>query len=89
MADLDTVHKITEKIKSGMTQMIGTSGTVTTLGGLHLGLERYDRAMVDAHARRLRDGQCFGHDSPHRKTGAIERGAERFARGVGRGCGDV
>jgi exopolyphosphatase/guanosine-5'-triphosphate,3'-diphosphate pyrophosphatase len=27
--------------------MIGTSGTVTTLGGLHLNLERYDRAAVD------------------------------------------
>ena len=30
-----------------MVQMIGTSGTVTTLGGLHLGLARYDRAAVD------------------------------------------
>jgi exopolyphosphatase/guanosine-5'-triphosphate,3'-diphosphate pyrophosphatase len=44
---LDAAHKITEKVKAGLTQMIGTSGTVTTLGGLHLGLERYDRAMVD------------------------------------------
>ena len=43
----DAAHKIGEKIKSGLGQMIGTSGTVTTLGGLHLGLERYDRAMVD------------------------------------------
>lgn len=27
--------------------LLGTSGTVTTLGGLHLGLERYDRRRVD------------------------------------------
>ena len=27
--------------------MIGTSGTVTTLGATHLGLTRYDRARVD------------------------------------------
>lgn len=27
--------------------LLGTSGTVTTLGGLHLGLERYDRRKVD------------------------------------------
>jgi exopolyphosphatase/guanosine-5'-triphosphate,3'-diphosphate pyrophosphatase len=43
----DAAHQITAKIKAGVTQMIGTSGTVTTLGGLHLGLERYDRAAVD------------------------------------------
>lgn len=28
-------------------QIIGASGTVTTLGALHLGLQRYDRAKVD------------------------------------------
>jgi exopolyphosphatase/guanosine-5'-triphosphate,3'-diphosphate pyrophosphatase len=27
--------------------LLGTSGTVTTLGGLHLGLARYDRRKVD------------------------------------------
>jgi exopolyphosphatase/guanosine-5'-triphosphate,3'-diphosphate pyrophosphatase len=27
--------------------LIGTSGTVTTLAGLHLGLERYERQKVD------------------------------------------
>lgn len=27
--------------------LLGTSGTVTTLGGLHLGLDRYDRRRVD------------------------------------------
>ncbi len=34
-------------IAAGSIQMIGTSGTVTTLGGLSLGLPRYDRTAVD------------------------------------------
>ena len=44
-------HGINEKMRSrqggGGVQMIGTSGTVTTLAGVHLGLERYDRDQVD------------------------------------------
>jgi exopolyphosphatase/guanosine-5'-triphosphate,3'-diphosphate pyrophosphatase len=43
----DAAHGIKDKVAAGVTQMIGTSGTVTTLGGLHLGLERYDRSAVD------------------------------------------
>ncbi|MEZ5839374.1 MAG: Ppx/GppA family phosphatase [Hyphomicrobiales bacterium] len=31
----------------GRVHMLGTSGTVTTLAGVHLGLERYDRRRVD------------------------------------------
>jgi exopolyphosphatase/guanosine-5'-triphosphate,3'-diphosphate pyrophosphatase len=43
----EALHGIGEKIAAGATQMIGTSGTVTTLGGLHLNLPRYDRTAVD------------------------------------------
>jgi len=43
----EAVHRIGDKIAARDVQMIGTSGTVTTLGGLHLKLERYDRAAVD------------------------------------------
>ncbi len=34
-------------IQSPGFHLLGTSGTVTTLGGLHLGLEKYDRRQVD------------------------------------------
>lgn len=34
-------------LAAGQLQMLGTSGTVTTLAGIHLGLPRYDRAQVD------------------------------------------
>ncbi len=34
-------------LADGRVQMIATSGTVTTLGAMHLGLQRYDRSRVD------------------------------------------
>jgi exopolyphosphatase / guanosine-5'-triphosphate,3'-diphosphate pyrophosphatase len=40
-------HRILRKIRAGMVQMLGSSGTVTTLAGIHLALPRYIRAMVD------------------------------------------
>lgn len=36
-------------------QMIGTSGTVTTVGAVHLGLTRYDRNKVDGMEMRAED----------------------------------
>ncbi len=44
MADEDALRK---SIAHGRVHMLGTSGTVTTLAGVHLGLERYDRRRVD------------------------------------------
>ncbi|MBV9079369.1 MAG: Ppx/GppA family phosphatase [Methylobacteriaceae bacterium] len=35
--------------------LLGTSGTVTTVGGIHLGLERYDRRRVDGMWMRASD----------------------------------
>lgn len=34
-------------ISAGQVQMLGTSGTVTTLAGINLNLARYDRSLVD------------------------------------------
>lgn len=39
----------------GEVQMVGTSGTVTTLAAVHLGLRRYDRARVDGLVIDFRD----------------------------------
>jgi len=36
-----------ESVRAGRVQMLGTSGTVTTLVGVHLGLARYERQRVD------------------------------------------
>lgn len=40
-------EKLRQMIANHPVHLIGTSGTVTTLAGLHLGLERYERAKVD------------------------------------------
>src|SRR5690348_14744142 len=40
-------EKLRQMIAEHPVHMIGTSGTVTTLAGLHLGLERYERQKVD------------------------------------------
>jgi len=40
-------QKLRQMIDDHAVHLIGTSGTVTTLAGLHLGLERYERQKVD------------------------------------------
>ncbi len=47
LASFEVDYKIETTDKRENFQMIGTSGTMTTLAGLHLGLERYDRKQVD------------------------------------------
>jgi exopolyphosphatase/guanosine-5'-triphosphate,3'-diphosphate pyrophosphatase len=43
----DRRHGILPRLSDNAVQMMGTSGTVTTLGALHLRLDRYDRSLVD------------------------------------------
>jgi exopolyphosphatase/guanosine-5'-triphosphate,3'-diphosphate pyrophosphatase len=43
----DRTHSIAACVMRGEAQMLGTSGTVTTLAGVHLDLPRYDRSLVD------------------------------------------
>jgi exopolyphosphatase/guanosine-5'-triphosphate,3'-diphosphate pyrophosphatase len=43
----EEAHGIGERVASGEVQMLGSSGTVTTLAGIHLGLPRYNRSIVD------------------------------------------
>ena len=40
-------HDMQSAIKAGEVHMLGTSGTVTTLAAVHLGLTHYDRSRVD------------------------------------------
>jgi len=40
-------NKLKQMIDSDPVHLLGTSGTVTTLAGLHLGLDRYERSKVD------------------------------------------
>ena len=47
LAAFEQVHCIAHEIRCGGVQLLGTSGTVTTLAGVVLGLTRYRRAQVD------------------------------------------
>lgn len=51
----DAAHGISTAIQAGGVQMLGASGTVTTLAGIHLDLPRYDRARVDGIRLRAED----------------------------------
>lgn len=48
-------EKLRQMIDEHSVHLIGTSGTVTTLAGLYLGLERYDRSKVDGLWMRNED----------------------------------
>jgi exopolyphosphatase/guanosine-5'-triphosphate,3'-diphosphate pyrophosphatase len=43
----ETEHRLRERMGHLGTHLLGTSGTVTTVAGVHLGLPRYDRKQVD------------------------------------------
>jgi len=46
----EEVHRIGQEIRQGGVRMIGTSGTVTTLAGVSLKLDRYRRGVIDGAA---------------------------------------
>jgi exopolyphosphatase / guanosine-5'-triphosphate,3'-diphosphate pyrophosphatase len=43
----DETYGIRAAMARGEVQMLGTAGTVTTIAGVHMGLSRYNRAVVD------------------------------------------
>ncbi|MGH7045904.1 MAG: Ppx/GppA phosphatase family protein [Stellaceae bacterium] len=47
LAPFERIHRIGRLIRTRRVQMLGSSGTVTTLAGIHLALPRYIRALVD------------------------------------------
>ncbi len=47
LQDFEEKYQIYEAIKNQEIQVIGTSGTVTVLGAVHLNLSRYNRSAVD------------------------------------------
>ena len=47
LANFDDMYCISQELRQGGVQMLGTSGTVTTLAGVALNLARYRRLLVD------------------------------------------
>lgn len=58
----DGTHQIAAKVPAGGVQMLGTSGTVTTLAGLRLNLRRYVRDRVDGTTLNFDDVRRLAHD---------------------------
>jgi exopolyphosphatase/guanosine-5'-triphosphate,3'-diphosphate pyrophosphatase len=55
-------HGFRDRLRRGRAHLLGTSGTVTTVAGIHLGLRRYDRSRVDGYWMRTRDALAVTHD---------------------------
>jgi exopolyphosphatase/guanosine-5'-triphosphate,3'-diphosphate pyrophosphatase len=47
LAPFEATHRFRERLARRSVHLLGTSGTVTTIAGVLLGLERYDRKRVD------------------------------------------
>ena len=47
LSPFEEKHQITQKITNEKFHLLGTSGTVTTVAGIHLKLEQYDRRRID------------------------------------------
>ncbi|TWB14176.1 exopolyphosphatase/guanosine-5'-triphosphate,3'-diphosphate pyrophosphatase [Nitrospirillum amazonense] len=59
LADFDARNDIRREVAAGRVQMLGTSGTVTTLAGIRLGLTRYDRSQVDGSWLGLEEARAI------------------------------
>lgn len=55
LQDFEEKHHISEAIAKQEIQVLGTSGTVTVLGAVHLNLPRYNRSAVDGLALSRQD----------------------------------
>jgi exopolyphosphatase/guanosine-5'-triphosphate,3'-diphosphate pyrophosphatase len=47
LAPFESAHRISQRMGDRSRHLLGTSGTVTTVAGVYLGLPRYDRNQVD------------------------------------------
>ena len=59
LAPFEKRHRIGADIEAGRVHMLGTSGTVTTLGAIYLDLPRYDRSRVDGLSIRLESAHAI------------------------------
>lgn len=57
VAEFERQNGVASRLKGRKVHLLGTSGTVTTVAGILLGLPRYDRAKVDGCWIKVRDAQ--------------------------------
>jgi exopolyphosphatase/guanosine-5'-triphosphate,3'-diphosphate pyrophosphatase len=66
LARFESVHCIAHEIRNGDVRLLGTSGTVTTLAGVAMGLVRYRRPLVD--------GTVMTAEAAHRALAELRAG---------------
>ena len=62
LTPFEAKHAITPHISGRRVHLLGTSGTVTTVAGIQLGLARYDRSQVDGCWMKVKDAQRVTYD---------------------------
>ena len=62
LTPFEAKHQVTSRILGRRVHLLGTSGTVTTVAGILLGLTRYDRAQVDGCWLKVKDAQAVTYD---------------------------
>lgn len=89
LADSNSDKRYTKLFQQGRGHLIGTSGTITSLAGVHLGLERYQRNRVDGLWMRSADvvtiARRLGGKSPEERAAEACLDADR-ARLIVAGC---
>jgi exopolyphosphatase / guanosine-5'-triphosphate,3'-diphosphate pyrophosphatase len=78
---IEQSHRIAARIAAGEVQMLGSSGTVTTLAAVHLRLRRYSRRRIDGTVLRFDDlrraSRSLASQSHDERVGNPCIGAER------------
>jgi exopolyphosphatase / guanosine-5'-triphosphate,3'-diphosphate pyrophosphatase len=62
LCEFEARNAIAAAVAEGRVQMLGTSGTVTTLAGIHMKLPRYDRNKVDGTYLSICDARRVSRD---------------------------
>ncbi len=62
IADFEKKHRFGERIANKRAHFLGTSGTVTTISGIHLKLPVYERSRVDGCWLSARDVRTVSAD---------------------------
>ncbi len=74
IADAPVGAALREKFVGGRAHLVGTSGAITSLAGIHLGLRRYQRNLIDG--LWMTRGDCEAAAETLKRLGAAGRAAE-------------
>ena len=84
LAVFERDRELRPRIAAGQMQMVGSSGTVTTLASIHLGLRRYVRSRIDGATVRFDDLLRIG-----RMLAGMSRDERAAVAGIGAARADL